>query len=87
MKDLKKPTGEGAGATCAWEDFKTTQPGAAVPHVHGRGRCSFGKLQRILASAFLSTREIEHGQFRALFAGMFCSKIQNGWSLLKSSSN
>jgi len=28
--------------------------------------------------AFLSAREIEHGQFRALFAGMFCRKIQNG---------
>jgi hypothetical protein len=29
-------------------------------------------------SAFLSAREIEHGRFRALFAGWFCPKMQNG---------
>ena len=29
-------------------------------------------------SAFLSAREIEHGQFRALFADTFWSKMQNG---------
>jgi hypothetical protein len=34
---------------------------------------------------FLSAREIEHGQFRALFAGSFWPKMQNGRTLLKSS--
>jgi hypothetical protein len=34
-------------------------------------------------SAFLSACEIEHGQFRALFAGWFCSKMQNGRTSLK----
>jgi hypothetical protein len=36
---------------------------------------------------FLSAREIEHGQFRALFAGMFCLKMQNGRTSPKSKEN
>jgi hypothetical protein len=34
---------------------------------------------------FLSAREIEHGRFRALFAGSFCPKMQNGGTLPESS--
>jgi hypothetical protein len=60
-------------------DSKTTQPGAAVLHVHGWGTVFFWKVAKNFGQcAFLSAREIEHGQFRALFAGMFCRKIQNG---------
>jgi len=36
-------------------------------------------------STILSACEIEHGQFRALFAGLFWPKMQNGRTLLKSS--
>jgi hypothetical protein len=36
---------------------------------------------------FLSAREIEHGRFRALFAGTFWPKIQNGRTSPKSSKN
>jgi hypothetical protein len=35
------------------------------------GRCTAGKLQRILASRDLSEHEVEHDQFRALFAARF----------------
>jgi hypothetical protein len=36
---------------------------------------------------FLSAREIEHGQFRALFAGTFWPKMQNGRTSPKSKKN
>src|SRR5579871_2293316 len=50
-----------------------------------RGQLSFRKVAKNFGqSAFLSAREIEHGRFRALFAGWFCSKMQNGRILLKS---
>jgi hypothetical protein len=39
-----------------------------------KGAENFGR------AAFLSAREIEHGRFRALFAGTFCPKMQNGRS-------
>jgi len=50
---------------------------------HGQVYCwkdakNFGQQQ------FLSAREIEHGQFRALFAGSFCPKMQNGRTSPKS---
>jgi hypothetical protein len=38
-------------------------------------------------SAILSAREIEHGQFRALFAGMFCPKMHDGRTSPKTKKN
>ena len=35
----------------------------------------------------LSAYEIEHGRFRALFAGSFCPKMQNGRTLPKNKKN
>jgi hypothetical protein len=35
----------------------------------------------------LSAREVEHGQFRALFAGMFCRKMHDGRTSPKSKKN
>jgi hypothetical protein len=45
------------------------------------GHLYFRKVaQNLDQSAFLSAREIEHGRFRALFAGWFCSKMQSALS-------
>jgi hypothetical protein len=51
--------------------------GQAPPPSRGQVYCrkvakNFGQLSN------LSAREIEHGRFRALFAGMFWPKMQNG---------
>ena len=47
--------------------------------VHFSGQMHFRKVAKNFGQcAFLSAREFEHGRFRALFAGTFWPKMQNG---------
>jgi hypothetical protein len=52
------------------------------------GHLSFRKVAKNFGQhTFLSACEIEHGRFRALFAGMFCPKIHDGRTSPKSKKN
>jgi hypothetical protein len=72
---------------------KKTLRGHEWPLFHPGGALNAGAvyLQKVAKNfgqwRFLSAREIEHGQFRALFAGMFCRKMHDGRTSPKSKKN
>jgi len=51
------------------------------------GQLYFRKDAKNFGQSPSSACEIEHGRFRALFAGPFCPKMQNGRTLPKSKKN